>query len=244
MALLMAMHAAPLRAQSSMRLATYNLRALRGLDDILDEERTVQILKSLGAEAIAVQEIDSCTQRTNKVDQLELLGRKLGMHYNYIKNIDFQGGGYGVGLLSKEKPLSVKRIPLPGKEARGVIICEFEKYVYACTHLCVNVKENRLKSMEIIRQEAAKYNKPFFLAGDMNAKPGSPAIEMMQQSMTILNSQEPTYPAVNPNICIDYIATNCPDVKVYHTEVIKDTGASDHCPVVVDFTAPWLTNRK
>lgn len=228
-----------LAQESSIRLASYNICACRGLDDYLDEERTLQILHSLGADVIAVQEVDSCTERTGKVDQLKMLGKKLDMHPCYIKNIDFQGGGYGVGILSREKPKSIKRIPLPGVEARGIIICEFENYVYACTHLCVQSEENRLASVEVIQKEAAQSKKPFFVAGDLNAKPDSKVINKLKEKLVVLTRPEmPTYPSGMPKECIDYIATNNAQVQVLHCEVIDDTTASDHCPLVVDVMLP------
>ena len=66
---------------------------------------------------------------------------------------------------SKEKPLGYRYLPLPGREeARALLVVEFEKYIYCCTHLSLT-EEDRMLSLPVIRQVAASANKPFFIAG-------------------------------------------------------------------------------
>ncbi len=56
---------------------------------------------------VAVQEVDSAhtTQRRTLCASGELASLT-GMHANFARAIDFQGGAYGIGVLSKRKPLS------------------------------------------------------------------------------------------------------------------------------------------
>lgn len=76
------------------------------------------------------QELDSVTQRNNGVYSLGELAKRTLMHATYAPSIDFQGGKYGIGMLSKEKPLGFKRISLPGKEEkRSLLIVEFADYM-------------------------------------------------------------------------------------------------------------------
>ncbi len=51
-----------------------------------------------------------------------------------------------------------------------------------------------------------KEEKPVFLAGDMNALPDSPVMKDLQkQFVPLSNFKDNTYPADQPNKCIDYI---------------------------------------
>ena len=75
---------------------------------------------------------------------------------------------------------------------------EFEKYIYCCSHLSL-IEEDRMLSLPVIRQVAASANKPFFIAGDMNAHPGSEFIRQLQNDFVILtDTKKPTFPANNP----------------------------------------------
>jgi len=219
----------------TLKLATYNVRHCEGLDGELNCLRTGRVMRGFAADVIAVQELDSVCTRSDNVYQLNLLARYTSMKATFAGAIDFQDGRYGVGILSKSEPLSVKRIPLPGSEARVLLVCEFEHYVYACTHLDLSA-QNRMKSLDIILQEARLWQKPFIIAGDWNDEPTSSFIQTLNKSFTILNNTDDcTYPAKAPTKCIDYIAyyTDSGQVRSTSSEVIDDHITSDHRPVVV-----------
>ncbi len=50
---------------------------------------------------MAFQEVNADTQRSGAGNQAQMIAEKLNMHYFYAKSIDFQGGEYGVAILSK-----------------------------------------------------------------------------------------------------------------------------------------------
>ncbi len=213
---------------------SYNLHHCQGIDKKLDERRIAKIITSQHPDVVAVQELDSVTTRCSSY-QMKVLGEMTGMFYTYAKSIDYGGGKYGIGILSKERPLSVKRIPLPGKEARMLLICEFRKYYYACTHLCLH-SENRLKSFPIILQQAKLADKPFLIAGDWNAKPQEEFIVKMGDFFDFISDNTKyTFPSMAPSSCIDYIAVYKKSiknkVKVKKYEVLDEKIASDHCPI-------------
>ncbi len=247
----------PVQEENSIRLMSYNVRNARGMDNITDYQRIADVINGAKPDIIAVQELDSVTNRSAGVDVLDVLSRNTLMFPTYAAAIDFDGGKYGIGVLSKEKPLSVRRIGLPGREeARMLLIVELEAYYFGCTHFSLNA-EDRLKAVEIIKREAEKLDKPFFLAGDMNATPDSPEQEAMAESFTALTSpKENTYPATDPNTCIDYIygykgAENWS--RLTNRGVIAEEVASDHRPLYAEIrlhaakgnifrTKPYLQN--
>lgn len=121
---------------------SYNIRNGRGMDDVADFRRTADVIIKACPDIVAVQEIDSVTGRSGGKDVLREIAGLTLMHHTYAPAIDYDGGKYGIGMLSKEKPLGYKRLPLPGREeARALLIVEFEKYIYCCTHLSLTEED-------------------------------------------------------------------------------------------------------
>lgn len=242
---------------NTLRVVSYNIRNGNGMDNQADLDRVADAINRLAPSVVAVQEIDSMANRTGQRDILRELAEKTLMHRLYAPAIDFDGGKYGVGILSKEKPLSSKYLSLPGREERRVLlIAEFERYMFACTHLSLT-EEDRISSLAVIRAEAANANKPFILAGDLNARPESSFIAALTKDFTLLSDTAKfTFPASEPTRCIDYIAYYNPGTDLISrlaTSVADEPVASDHRPVVSDiriqvkaeeiFTAkPYLQN--
>ena len=219
------------------RIMSYNVQHGHGLDDQINLERTAELIRSENLDIVAVQELDSCCERTCFVDQPNELARLTGMHMTFARAIDFQGGHYGVGILSREKPISVRRIPLPGKEeARVLVVIEMEQYVMACTHLALT-EADRLASIPIIVEAARLFGKPFLLAGDWNDSPQSDFIRAMKLHFTLLSGTDMlTFPSDTPKTCIDYIGLYQPSpkrLKVKERAVIH-TQNSDHLPIEIE----------
>ena len=232
-------NAMSVQEQNSIRLMSYNIRNARGMDNVTDYQRVADVINSIKPDIIAIQELDSVTNRSDGADVLDVLSRNTLMYPSYAAAISYDGGKYGMGILSKEKPLSVKRVALPGREeARILLIVELGSYYFGCTHLSLNA-EDRLQSVEAIKREAEKLDKPFFFAGDMNSTPDSPEQKSLNEVFTsLLSSNEKTYPADEPTICIDYIygykGMENNWSRLTNRGVIAEKVASDHRPLYVE----------
>jgi len=220
-----------------LKILSYNVRNCKGLDNTTDFQRTADVIKRSKADCVALQELDSATLRLNKAVTLNELAAKTGMFATYRGSINFQGGKYGIGILTRKKPLSTEAIPLPGKEEqRSLLIVEMKDYVFCCTHLSLTPAD-RVTSVRMIADKLQKYTKPVFLAGDLNSSINSTEISNLQHDFTILSDPSmPTFPANRPNICIDYILIKknpgqTSKVKAY--EVVNEPVASDHRPIRV-----------
>ena len=226
-----------------LRLMSYNIYHCQGADRKLDIARTAEVIRRENPDFVGLQEVDSKSKRSNGIDEAEEMGRILGMHATYARTIPFQGGGYGIAMLSKEKPLSVERIPLPGREPRMLLLCEFKDCWFCDTHLALQTT-NQLKSVEIIRKAVAARagTKPVFLVGDWNADPKSKTLAAMREFMTILSKENcRTFHGFKPykpgsEYCIDYIAVDSAHAQkfaVRDAHIVEDTMTSDHFPVSV-----------
>ena len=212
---------------------SYNVRHCSGMDLVIDYDRTAKVMTQLQPDVMALQELDSVTGRSGQRDQLAELARRTQYHPTYGSAIDFDGGKYGVGILTREIPLSAKRIPLPGEEPRVLLVVELKDYVIACTHLDLE-EEQRLASLPIIVEEASRWQKPFLLAGDWNDGPDSELLQEMKVFFAIHSGTEPTYPADKPTECIDYVASFIyRPAETVRSRVIDEPEASDHRPMMV-----------
>ena len=230
-------------ASHDMKLMSYNVMHCAGIDNKVNIARTVEVINREKPRFVGVQEFDcKAAKRSFGVDQPAELGWLTGMHATFAQAIPFQGGGYGVAVLSREKPLSVYKTSLPGIEPRVLLLCEFEDCWFGTTHLALH-ETNRLASVEIIRKAVAERaaTKPVYLTGDWNDTPPSRPLVAMRSFMTILSdTTKRTFHDFKPSgpanaYCIDYIAVDSSSAKriiVRDSHVVPNETTSDHSPVV------------
>lgn len=226
-----------------LRLMSYNLHHCAGMDRRVDCARTAAAVLKERPDFAGLQELDVNAHRSGRVDQPTELARLTGMHATFAKAIDLPTGGeYGVAVLSREKPLSVVREPLPGPEPRVLLLCEFTNCWFGTTHLDSGTVPGdpapaHIMSVPIVSNAVARCAaaKPVFLTGDWNAVPQSPLAERMRGFLTTLNdTNRPT----NGNLrrCIDYVtvdSANAGGFRIVERHVTLDKMTSDHKPVVV-----------
>jgi endonuclease/exonuclease/phosphatase family metal-dependent hydrolase len=114
---------------------------------------------------------------------------------------------------------------------KDVIIC--------CTHFSLN-EEDRMESAIIINGLFKDSVKPVLLAGDLNATPESEVIRKIEEKWTMLNDPNiPTFPADNPERCIDYIFI----LKGTYEGSIPVSNVVEHEPVASDHLPVWVKLR-
>ncbi|MGI6574161.1 MAG: endonuclease/exonuclease/phosphatase family protein [Fermentimonas sp.] len=243
--------------EKTHRIMSYNIHHGQGMDDRVDIERIGRLINQVNPEVVGLQEVDSVVNRSGNIDILQQLSEQTGMYATFGYSILHDGGKYGNGLLTREKPIDVKKIALPGaNEARTAQIVELEKYVVVNTHLSLN-EEERLQSVQIITKAVKGHDKPVFLIGDLNATPDSKPMQFLNQQWQILsNPNHNTSPSTNPKATIDYILGYTANGQTYakhNARVIDEKVASDHLPIFVDIqlktpasevmrTIPYLQN--
>lgn len=245
-----------------LRVASYNIQHGMGMDGRLDYLRTARVLEKINADVVAVQEVDSMTRRTGHTYALGEIADAMRYYASYAAAIDFDGGRYGIGILSRQRPLRIEQRALPGREeARAIIVAEFKDYVFAATHLSLT-EEDRMASLAIITEMARASRKPFIIAGDMNAEPGSTFIGELEKDFHICSKNAKSWPADKPQACLDYIAAykSYGNVKrpgaddewanyrpyvgepaVTLNAQVVNTQASDHRPIYADIVLPTPT---
>ena len=225
-----------------VRVMSYNVQHCAGINMNIDYDRTADVIFRQQADIVALQELDSVTSRSKGLNQLEELAKRTLYYPVFASAIDYASGKYGVGILTRERPLSVNRIPLPGKEPRVLLVVELKDYVMACTHLDL-AEVNRLASVPLIVDEAKRWHKPFIIAGDWNDTPSSRMMKELGRYFTVNSKNKPTFPADNPNQCIDYIASfKGHEAITLNYKVLDEPTASDHRPLVANLRLPLKSN--
>ena len=226
----------------TLKLMTYNLR----FGELASMQQIGEYIASEAPDIVAIQECDWATKRKraphqNGVRFVNELAYYSGMFGIYGKSINYAGGYYGIGLLSKYPILSYERVLLPndGKtEQRSMLIADIELpdgrvITFVNTHLEVKTAKMRIEQVKFIKKYLKKRKNQLFLAGDMNATPDSEEMGMLRKNWTDLTNKVFTYHTSKPEIKIDYIYSKPgKNVELLNTAVKEDVKLSDHFPVI------------
>lgn len=237
---------------ASIKVLSYNIHHCnppsKAKVGLIDVEGIARVIRESGADLVALQEVDVNTERSGKgINQAKELGRLTGMHYFFVKNIDHQGGDYGVAVLSKFPIIDSLGLKLPmkegiGGEPRGVaaVVVEPEKgkkILFASTHFDLKEPTRVLQAAEINRV-FKKRKEIVIVAGDFNALPDSEVIKTLDKQFvrSCTESCGFTIPEVKPNRTIDFIMSRKKDkLRTISHKVISEPYASDHLPVFAEF---------
>ena len=84
-----------------IKVMSYNIHHGRNGQGDVDLERIAEVIENSGADLIGLQEVDSVCNRSGNVNQMKALAGLTGMHYTFRKHFDYDGGSYGLGILSR-----------------------------------------------------------------------------------------------------------------------------------------------
>jgi endonuclease/exonuclease/phosphatase family metal-dependent hydrolase len=235
--------AEPAQQRTTLRVLAYNIKHGEGMDGVVDLERAARVIRDLDPDIVALQEIDSAVERTSRVDQTARLGELTGMHSVFGAFFDYQGGRYGMALLSKFPIKSYANHWLPeGTEPRTGLAARIQfadsgqEIVVVGIHLYRTPEQRYAQAsglVDIYRDETA----PVILAGDFNSLPDSDVLALLEQHWHVPDkgADRLTYPSDVPEREIDYIMYRPADrFEVLDLRVIHEPLVSDHLPVLID----------
>lgn len=228
-----------------IRAASYNIRHGAGTDDKLDLERTAKTMAAFKADIIGLQEVDLNCKRSGSVNQPRELGRKLNMHAAFGAFMDYDGGQYGMAILSRYPLVNTQSIRLPnGNEPRVALQAEVrlpngESLVVVNVHFdWVDDDKFRFAQASFLADHLKKLDKPYILLGDFNDQPGSRTIKLFQSLAVEADKPEKnrlTFSSIKPEVEIDFIfAAPAARWRVGRSKVLDVPVVSDHRPIVTD----------
>lgn len=228
-----------------VKILTYNIHHGENMKQVLDLQGIANVILATNPDLVALQEVDSFTSRTNQSDQLKELASITGMYTYFVKAMDFDGGGYGTGILSRFPINSGVTLPLPSSKdneprAAGIVTIKLpgdSSLRFVTTHLDAGKRAtDRIAQANALADYFRETGTPVIMAGDFNALPTSKEITVLKQVFTDATHQMgPTFPSDTPRIKLDYIMV-MPKHKwtVVAARIIEETVASDHRPVLCE----------
>src|ERR1044072_6069351 len=89
------------RSSKTIRVMTYNIHVGVGRNKNLDLPRIAEVIKREHVDLVGLQEVDRGVERTQRVDEIAELAKLTKMDYAFAFNLKYQGGQYGVAILSR-----------------------------------------------------------------------------------------------------------------------------------------------
>jgi endonuclease/exonuclease/phosphatase family metal-dependent hydrolase len=233
-------------AAHTIRVLTYNIHHGEGMDGEFDLPRLARIIDSTEPDLVALQEVDQATARSSGVNELTELGRLTHLHAVFGKAMEFQGGGYGVGVLSRWPLLRVDVHPLPGPEDREprtslTVAVRVNRngplLQFTSTHLDSGRDfGNRMaQATELNRQLVHDDRTLAILAGDMNSGAETEVMHILGSSWSNVSPADPPplIPTGRPGRVDHVLVRPLSGWKVIEATVVDAPIASDHRPVLV-----------
>jgi endonuclease/exonuclease/phosphatase family metal-dependent hydrolase len=230
---------------STLTVVTYNIRG--GRDDYgnADALAIADELRKLGADIIALQEVDNGLPRSGFVDQAQTIAAALHMNYVFAPAINFLVGTYGNAVVSRYPIVSSSSAALPYHlEPRALmeveLIVDGQAVRVFNTHL-------GLKHSERTEQFAFLYDylrdhtgaTAIFL-GDFNTRSEDPLLTPLRTLF-----QDPLFKRKKRLLTINGKETHGMIDHIFHSPDLQfvdayapTTGRSDHYPVIVQLKLP------
>jgi len=226
---------------------TYNIHVGVGMDKKLDLQRIADVINREQPDLVGLQEVDRGVKRTEGKDEIADLAKMTGMTYAFAHNLDYQGGQYGVAILSRFPIGAIDHRKYENRleaERRGMIRVEVKiggKTInFVTTHLDYQHNDGRLFETEQMLKFLQEVKGPLIIVGDFNDEPSGVAYNLMRASFDdawlASGTKGPglSYPADKPAKRIDYIFTRHTDRVRAKKAWVVNSPASDHVPVVAE----------
>jgi endonuclease/exonuclease/phosphatase family metal-dependent hydrolase len=235
-----------------IRVLVYNIHAGKDAAGADNLARVSDLVRRTRADVALLQEVDRGTRRSGQVDQPDVLARGTGFAVAFGKTLDYDGGEYGIAVLSRwpiaQQTLMRLRVEPPQRrsggsyEPRGAqrvsVRAPTGELVLINTHLDAS-REDHYRRQEVrpVLALARDAGSHLLVGGDFNSTPDSDvqadvrAGGLRDAWLACGRGDGLTYPADAPVKRIDYLyltaAMTCTRAEVL------ETSASDHRPLLV-----------
>ena len=238
-----------------IRILVYNIHAGKDAGGVDNLERVADIVRNSQAQVVLLQEVDNRTRRSGGVDQLARLRELTGLNGVFGRTIDYDGGEYGISILSRGQITTSRFIELPVEladsasraryEARGALMAKIAdasgELRVIDTHLDAGRGDsNRVQQTNalVFFANAAQDSGLTLLGGDLNSEPDSRVAALLAQNgwkdlfAMCGGSNGFSFPADKPVKRIDFLFVK--SRASCRTASVLDTQASDHRPVLFE----------
>jgi endonuclease/exonuclease/phosphatase family metal-dependent hydrolase len=252
-----------------LRLVTFNIAHGRGLTPIqgltssrklrLNLRRIADLLGELGADLVALQEIDECSVWAGSFDHLDYLRAHAGYPHAAFginnRRLGLMNLSYGNAILSRFPIMETETIVFGKRKLgeKGFLFAEIDvggRVVPVVNlHLHFGSRKTRLVQLDLLvawlrvkeRERGRGWAIPPIVCGDFNTpETGDDATASLLSHLNDYGDYRlhpllgPTFPSPMPRRALDFIFVP-PGCKAVRSEVVRSY-LSDHRPVLVEFS--------
>jgi endonuclease/exonuclease/phosphatase family metal-dependent hydrolase len=232
---------------ATLRFLQYNLHNGFNTDGRLDMEAIAAAIEDTGAGVVTLQEVSRGWVVNGSLDMASWLSQRLNM--TYVAGPTSPDGLWGNAILSRYPIVATGSGALPSEGVplkRGYVYADVDtggaSVRAIATHLHQVLEDSDRRQQQIPPLLAARGAGPVIIAGDFNAWPEFPEMQMLAQAGLVdavaSLTSDPAYtsPADEPYQRIDYVWLSPPlQAQSY---AMPPTLASDHLPIFVEVALP------
>ena len=224
-----------------LKIATYNIHKCVGSDGIFDPMRTNNVILSLNADVVALQEADARFGEREGLLDLDYLYSMGGYRSIFgVERSSRSHGWHGNMVLYRNSIIHhVKQLNLPGLEPRGAIVVDFsireKSFRLLAVHLGLLRRSRKKQVAAIIGAADPHPRRHVIIIGDMNEwrlKRRS-ALNLLMSHFFEVSPKLASYPSRYPILALDRLFVSR-GLRVESLNIV-DTPltrlASDHLPV-------------
>ena len=241
----------PSTGPRDVRVLVYNIHAGKDAAGIDNLQRVADLVRATRADVVLLQEVDRGTRRSGNVDQPSVLAQRTGFSVAFGKTLDYDGGEYGIAILSRWPIAEQALVRLPVEppqqrsggsyEPRGaqrVRLTDPERISVVNTHLDASRDDHfRRQEIRTVLAVARDAQAGVLVGGDFNSTPESEVQADVRQAgvrdvwLLCGRGDGFTYPANVPTKRIDYLYLT--GTGTCSRAEVLDSQASDHRPLLV-----------
>jgi endonuclease/exonuclease/phosphatase family metal-dependent hydrolase len=225
-------------APARLRVVTWNMHA--ALSSSVDA--VAGVLAGLDADILLLQEVDAFTYRSGVVDQPRRLAELLGYEYVFAAALPWDGGEFGLAILSRLRFAGIERIWLDGgvtsEQRMGLVatLCRGRQEIQVVNHHADIFPDGATQNMkQLIAVLGDAIGKGLIFGGDLNGEGSSPVVDALVESglIDVVKPYDPS--STHGGRRLDYVLADAVLMPAAIAGEVVPTTASDHRPVVADF---------
>lgn len=231
--------------KNMLRIASYNIRKARGLDQMRRPERTVQVINGLQADVVVLQEADKRLGQRHPAIPRAMIEAETDFKLVEVCANDISIGWHGNAVLVRKGVAvgDIERLELPGLEPRGAVRMTLDVGTginIVATHLGL-LRRDRRAQLAVLAKATEK-DAHVIMAGDFNEWSPSNGFEALSERFETFSPGH-SFHARRPVAALDRFA-------ITKGITLRDAGveqgslarvASDHLPIWSDVLVPCAT---
>lgn len=225
----------------TIRLASYNIRKARGLDQRRKPGRVLDVINGLGADIVLLQEADRRLGERKPAIPRRMIEEETDFELIELAHGGVSLGWHGNAVLARRgiKPDRISLIDLPGLEPRGAVRLDFAggQVSLLGIHLGLRRRDRAAQIRHLI--DAVSDAPHVMMAGDFNEWSKKRGLEAFKDRFN-LHAPGRSFHASRPIAALDRVALSR-DIELRDAGVEEGAlakRASDHLPIWTDLALP------